>query len=505
MWRVTSLGSRRVVAAVSVWVPLALFGCAVGPDYKPSKPAMPTGWMGKASASTSRPASRPADQASELVRWWKTFNDPALSGLIERAFAANLDVKAAEARIRQARAVRVGVGSALWPTGDAAGSYTRGRPAGERALTSNLYRTGLDAAWELDVFGGIRRGIEAADADVQASIEDRRAVLVTLAGEVAFAYVDLRVAQQRVAVARKNLLAQEQNADVTHQKFAGGLIGELDVANADAQVATTASVIPALEALVQQTIYTLSILVAQPPGALVGELSATSSVPIPSPTVPVGVPSDLLRRRPDIRKAEAAIHGATARIGVATAEMFPKFSISGSIGYSSNLFDTWTKWANRFWSWGPSATWRVLDGGAIQADIEAKKALQEQSVLAYQQTVLRALQDVENSLVAASMEQKRRSSLEVSVAANTKAVDVSTRLYKQGQTDFIRVLDAQRGLLVTEDALVQSGGAIATDLVALYKALGGGWIDEPAPPVVALPAKPAPASRPATKAASKGK
>ncbi|MCY2926944.1 MAG: efflux transporter outer membrane subunit [Planctomycetota bacterium] len=488
MRRTNAIGS----GCAAMWVAMALVGCAVGPDYKPAKPALPPGWTGQAPAPASRPASRPAGETGDLVRWWKAFNDPALTKLIERAFAANLDLKAAEARIRQARAVRVGAGSALWPAADASGSYSRGRPAGANALTSNLYRTGLDAAWEIDVFGGVRRGIEAADADVQASLEDRRAVMVTLAGEVALAYIDLRVAQQRVAVARKNLLAQQHSAEVTALKLAGGLVGELDVANADAQVATTASTIPTLEALVQQTIYTLSILLAQPPGAMVGELSSAGAVPAPSPAVPVGVPSDLLRRRPDIRKAEAAVHGATARIGVATAEMFPKFSISGSIGYSSNLFDTWTHWANRFWSWGPSATWRVFDAGAIQADIDAKKALQEQSVVAYQQTVLTALQDVENALVAASKEQERRTMIETAVAANAKAVAISTRLYQLGgQTDFIRVLDAQRGLLSAEDALVQNGGAIATDLVALYKALGGGWADEPAPPVVALAPKPA--------------
>ena len=478
MWRTVSLVPRRAAALAGVWVLLAFVGCTVGPDYHASKPALPGEWSGKAPAS--RPASRPA-QTGELVHWWKTFHDPILTKLIDRAIASNLDLKAAEARIRQARAARIGAGSAFWPTADASGSYSRGRPAGATAVTSNLYRTGLDAAWEIDVFGGVRRGIEAADADVQASIEDRRAVMVTLAGEVALAYIDLRVSQQRVGVARKNLLAQKHSAEVTRQKLAAGLIGDLDVANADAQVATTASSIPTLETTVQQAIYTVSILLAQPPGALVGELSAASGVPTPSPAVPVGVPSDLLRRRPDIRKAEAAVHGATARIGVATAEMFPKFSISGSVGYQSNLFDTWTRWANRFWSWGPSATWRVFDAGAIQSQIDVQKALQDQSVVAYQQTVLTALQDVENALVAASKEQERRSSLEASVAANAKALDVSGRLYQQGQTDFIRVLDAERGLLSAEDSLVLNGGAVATDLVALYKALGGGWDDQPAP------------------------
>ncbi|MCY2930336.1 MAG: efflux transporter outer membrane subunit [Planctomycetota bacterium] len=491
MWRTGSSAPRRATALAVVWVPLVLAGCTVGPDYHASKPALPAGWAGKTpAAAASRPASRPAPGA-DLVRWWKAFNDPALTKLIERAMASNLDVKAAGARIRQARALRGGAGALLWPTLDGGGSYSRGRPAGAGALTSNLYRTGLDAAWEVDIFGGVRRGIEAADADVQASLEDQRAVMVTLAGEVALAYIDLRVSQQRVAVARKNLVAQKHTAEVTRLKLAGGLIGELDVANADAQVATTASAIPALETTVQQDIYTLSVLLAQPPGALAGELSPASAVPVPSPVVPVGVPSDLLRRRPDIRKAEASIHGATARIGVATAELFPKLSISGSMGYQSNLFDTWTRWANRFWSWGPSASWRLFDAGAIQADIEAKKALQEQSVVAYQQVVLTALQDVENALVAASKEQDRRTALEASVAANARALDVAERLYQQGQTDFINVLNAERGLLSAEDSLAVSDGAIATDLVSLYKALGGGWVDQPVGPVVAQPAKPA--------------
>jgi NodT family efflux transporter outer membrane factor (OMF) lipoprotein len=296
---------------------------------------------------------------------------------------------------------------------------------------------------------------------------------------VARNYIELRAFQQRIEIARQNLVTQEHSARLTRQRFEGGFVGGLDVANANAQVATTASQIPFLEAAERQSIYALGILLGLEPAELVPELTPASPIPAAPPAAPTGVPSDLLRRRPDIRRAEADIHAATARIGVATADLFPRFTITGSAGVRSGGFSSWLTWAQRFWSFGPSASWRVFDAGRTRAAIEQQEALEEQALIAYQQTLLTALQEVENALIASAKEQERRELLVSAVAANRKAVSLSKTLYTEGQTDFLSVLDAQRSLFVTEEALALSTSAVSTDLVALYKALGGGWNEEP--------------------------
>ncbi|MFH1479935.1 MAG: TolC family protein, partial [Pseudomonadota bacterium] len=289
-------------------------------------------------------------------------------------------------------------------------------------------------------------------------------------------YISLRTFQQRISIAKKNLKTQEHSAKLTRERFQGGFVSGLDVANAEAQVATTAAQIPLLEASAHQTIYSLSILMALEPGASARELSPASTIPMAPPSVPVGVPSDLLLRRPDIRRAEAAIHAATARIGVATADLFPRFTLSGSLGLQAGTLSA-LDWVNRFWSLGPSVGWRVFDTGRIRSNIEQQKAVQEQELIAYQQSVLTALQEVENALIASAKEQEHRNALVEAVRANRKAVELAKMLYTEGQTDFLNVLEAQRSLYTSEDAWVQSTRTMSTNLVALYKALGGGWTD----------------------------
>ena len=460
---------------------MTVTGCLIGPDFKPPQTKVPAAWI---ETATAQPP--PVAQFQDLVHWWTTFNDPMLSSLVGRAIQSNLDLKLAQARIRQARAARNVTAAGLGPTVNSAGSYMRSGTAvktssGTENNTSNLYRTGLDAAWELDIFGGVRRSVEAADASVQAAVEDRRDVLVTLASEVALNYTDLRSFQQQIAIAQENLEAQRHTADITRQRFQAGFVGALDVANANAQVASTASQIPLLETFARQVIYSLSILLGREPSALLEELTPAAAIPAAPPAAPVGVPADLLRRRPDIRRAEAQIHAATAQIGVATADLFPKFALSGAIGFQSDQFSSWLDWVNRFWSFGPSANWEIFASGAIRANIELQKAVEEQSLITYQQTVLTALQDVENALVASTKEAQRREALTGAVNSNRKAVQYSLQLYTQGQVDFLNVLDAQRSLYVSEQALVQSTRDISTDLIALYKALGGGWQEEPQP------------------------
>jgi NodT family efflux transporter outer membrane factor (OMF) lipoprotein len=440
----------------------------VGPDYKPPRTAAPDKWTGNAG---------PQAEEKILLQWWTEFNDPNLTSLIERAMQSNLDLKLAEQRIRQARATLGVVEAPFWPTADVTASYTRNRAGGPNPTKTSLFQTGLDSVWELDIFGGTRRNIESAQADVLASIEDRRDALVTLTSEVALNYVQLRGFQQEIVIARNNLEAQQKTAELTHKKFQGGLIGTLDVANADAQVATTASQIPQLEAAAQQTIYNLSVLLGLEPTGLLKELSPTNSIPLLPPEVPTGIPSELLRRRPDIRAAEARIHSATAQIGVATADLFPKFNLAGSITTQANRPGK-LRWDQRAWSFGPSVDWQIFAAGRVWSNIEVQKALQQQAVLDYQKTVLTALQDVENALVAYSKEQQRYKAIIDAVSANRKAVELSIKLYTEGQIEFLNVLVAQSSLYSSEDTLVQSTRNLSTDLIALYKALGGGWDDE---------------------------
>jgi multidrug efflux system outer membrane protein len=455
-----------------------LSGCMVGPNFKRPQPTMPADWAG---ATAELQPVTPAEE--EITRWWTLFDDPTLDSLMEQAVESNLDLKLAEARIRQARAARGVAVSGIGPTVDTTGTYQRSRTPGGtggkiEGNISNQYQAGFDAGWELDIFGGVRRSIEAADADLQAAMETRRDVLVTLTAEVARNYIDLRAFQERIAIGRKNLETQKHSASLTRQRFQAGFVGALDVANADAQVATTTSLIPLLEASARQTIYSLSVLLGRDPAALVRELSPVAAIPLASPSVPLGVPSDLLRRRPDIRRAEAEIHAATARIGVATADLFPKFTISGSAGVRASDFGSWFDWASRIWSIGPSVSWNLFDMGRTRSNIEQQRALQDQSLITYQQTVLTALQEVENALIASEKEEEHRRALQEAVSANRKAVELATTLYTQGNTDFLNVLDAQRSLFATEDSLIQSTGNVSTDLVAIFKALGGGWSNE---------------------------
>ena len=454
-----------------------LMGCAVGPNFHRPLESVPAQWSGPIPS----PLQHVTPSEKELTRWWTVFNDQILTSLIDRAVQSNLDLKLAEARVRQARALRGIAASGLGPTVDATGTYNRNQSAGsssDRGSTGpivNQNRAGFDASWELDIFGGVRRGVEAANANIQAAVENRRDVLVTLTAEVASNYITLRDFQQRIVIASQNLKAQQHSADLTRQRFQFGFASGLDVANADAQVATTAAQIPLLEASARQSIYNLGVLLGRDPAALVQELSPTLAIPVAPPSVPVGVPSDLLRRRPDIRSAEAGIHSATAQIGVATADLFPKFLLFGSGGYQATKISSWVTPAGLFWSFGPSVSWSAFDTGRIRSNIEVQEALAEQSVIVYRQTVLGALQETENALIASAKEQEHRKALADAVTANRKAVDLALKLYTEGQTDFLNVLQAQRSLYATEDALVQSSGTLSTDLVALYKALGGGW------------------------------
>jgi multidrug efflux system outer membrane protein len=458
-------------------------GCVVGPKYHAPNVTVPDGWTllptaGQASASVATPGN------TAVAQWWTTFKDSKLDALVNQAMQSNLSLQQARARILQARAARTGAGASLWPsvnasvtnTTSSAQSGSFANPAATSGTARrNLFQAGIDAAWELDLFGGTRRSIEAADADLRAAIEDSRDVMVTLTAEVALNYITLRGVQQQIVIAQQNLEAQRKTADITRRRLSVGFVSALDVANAEAQVATTGSQIPVLEAAGQQTIYALSVLLGREPSALVAELSPIGTIPATPPAVPVGLPSELLVRRPDIRRAEAQLHSATAQIGVATADLFPKFSLTGPAGGQRLTQGSLLRVAGGFWSVIPAVTQPIFTAGKVRANIRVQTAIRQQALLTYQQTVLTALQDVESALIAYAKDQERRAALASAVASNRIAVDLSTRLYTAGELDFLNLLTAQRNLYTSEDALVQTDRTIALDLIGLYKGLGGGW------------------------------
>jgi len=481
---------HSVALALAAMTLATLAGCAVGPDYRPPETKVPETWDGQNVVTPATP-SKTAPNPVELVAWWNAFQDPALSSLVDMAVRGNLDVRLAEARIRQARASQGVAGAPLWPEVDATALYQRSKGSSEAggggAIATagglkNLWQAGLDASWEVDIFGGTRRNLEAARADLRAAVEDRRDVLITLIGDVGTNYINLRGYQQQIAIARQNLVAQKHTAVITRKRHDAGFVGGLDVANANGLVATTEATIPIFESSARAAIYNLGVLLGREPAALEKDLIRESPIPPTPPEIPVGLPSDLLRRRPDIRRAEAQLHAATARIGVATADLFPKFNLAGSFGLSASDLARIGPWSSNFWSWGPTVTWPIFAGGRIYWNIKVQDALTEQALLTYEKSVLTALKDVETALVAYAKEQAHRQFLSEAVTNYRKAVDLAMTLYLAGKSDFLNVLIAQRSQFATEDALVQSIRTVDTNLIALYKALGGGWEPAPASP-----------------------
>jgi NodT family efflux transporter outer membrane factor (OMF) lipoprotein len=445
-------------------------------------------------------------QPAELADWWKQFHDPVLDQLIGQSIAGNLMLRQAQAHIRQARFERQIVAANLYPAAAATASYehlrfsknglgasavaatnpsgaTGGGAAGGATGGSgrgsspnfNLFQAGFDASWELDVFGGIRRAVEAADANIGSSIEDQRDVLVSLLGEVALNYVQLRGFQRQIAIAQENLETQRQTLALTQLRLDGGIATELDVDQAAAQVAATESTIQPLETSARQAIHLLGVLTGREPMALVELLAPTSPIPAAPPEIPLGLPSDLLNQRADVRRAERQLASATAQIGVAVAQLYPSFSLMGNFGWQSthlhNLFSS----NSIAWSASPQVSVPIFQGGALRANIRLHTAIQEQAASAYEQAVLTALKDVEDALVAYANEQEHLQKLADAVAANEKTLALAKLLFDQGRTDFLNVLDAQRSLFIAQDAQVRSQSALSTDVVTLYKALGGGW------------------------------
>lgn len=474
-----------------------LAGCQVGPNYHPpSSSNLPASFANveRAAAATNAVSVNPAT-------WWTVFHDPQLDSLIRSATGSNLDVRIAAAQVLEAKALR-GVAKSDWmPKFDASGSASRSRgsanaQAGRQAralggsLVGNQFESGLDMSWEVDVFGGVRRGVEAADAELGASEASRRDVMVSVLSEVGLTYLDLRGAQRQLAVARDNLRLQQDALALATDRLRSGLVSESDAARAGLEVATTRSQIPPLEESCDRAIHRLSVLLGRSPNSLRAELTASSPIPATPPRIPVGLPSDLVRRRPDIQLAERRLAAATARVGQATAELFPKFYLTGAAGLQSIDSSDFFNSGSRFWTLGPSLRWPILNGGRIRQTIRVQNARQEQAALVYEQTVLRSLEEVENALVAFGHEQERHEALIESQSAAARSHQLALDRYRGGLTDFLSVLDAERSLLVSQDSVAQSDRLLGQHLVRLFKALGGGWeTPDSAHQFAALPAE----------------
>jgi multidrug efflux system outer membrane protein len=496
------------IGILAIAVPIA--ACTMGPNFVRPAPQSPARWSEQAipisntyqppdalNASVPR-LSQVTVQSDDLREWWTGFNDAVLNSLVDRAVPANLDLRGALLRIDEARAQRASTAAAYWPTVTVDASFARQRisettptgalfnsaanlhlPGGASINIPNPYnqfQLSAAASWEIDLFGRIRRAVEAADANVQVSVEDQRGVLVSVLSDVAQNYLELRGAQLRLRVSKENLATLEELLDLTRQRRAAGLTTDIDVSNAAAQAYSTQASLPPLGAQITQSINQLSRLLGREPEALRAELDGATAVPTVPPNVSIGPAAELVRRRPDIREAEANLHVATAQIGVAVANLFPHLTLAANGGFQSETAGNLLQWASRFGSIGPTFDLPVFDRGRWTAvhlyDVRAQEA-----ALNYQRAVLNALQDVENSLARYAADQQRRDWLAATVAQSLDALTLSRQRYERGLSNFIDVLDAQRTHQQNELALADSVTAVSTDLVALYRALGGGWLN----------------------------
>jgi multidrug efflux system outer membrane protein len=463
---------------------LILSGClAVGPDYKAPEYTVPDLWQQPLVAGLS-------GGETSLESWWRNFNDPQLDRLIQRAAQGNLSLQQAFARIKEARALRGVATGERYPDVKGSGDLSHQRQSEDfgpldinrdgtpGTQTDWIRRVGVSAAWEIDFWGRISRSIAAADAEFQASIEDYRDTLVMLYADIAANYVDLRTLQERIQVAARNVEIQQESLRITEARFRAEISPELDVRQAELNLARTESLIPSLRQAAARVTHRLGVLTGAYPTALEAELSPSAAIPQPPREILVGVPTDVVRQRPDIRAAERRLAAQTERIGIVTAELYPTFSLLGDFGYMGVRGDLLDH-NRKIYSYGPSVSWNLFNGGRIRNRIHVEDARTAQALAAYEDTVLRALEEVENNLVAFSEERQRRDALQRSVTAAERSVKLVQVLYKSGLTDFQNVLDSERSLAQLQDEHTASVGLVTQNLVQIYRALGGGW--QPAP------------------------
>ncbi len=475
-----------IIPAVIGGTLLLVAGCAVGPDYEtPELETVPDAWQNAAAADM-------ADSNSILKEWWSAFGDSMLDTLIARSQVNNLDVAQAIGRIREARAYHQIAGGDYYPQLGLNGSFTRTEIGENTALgpiagigggnPSNNWEFGLGASWEIDVFGRIRRTREATGARVQASIEDYRDVMVSLQAEVAVTYVEVRTTQLRLQFAQDNVDSQRETMDIVIAREDAGLVPLLDVTRARSNLANTEAAIPLLETGLEVVLNRLAILMGQVPGSVDTLLTPFEETLRPNTEMAMSLPTELLRRRPDVRRSERELAAQTALIGVATADLYPSFSLSGVMTLQAGQFSDLGKSGHFGWSLFPGVKWNLFTGGKIRGQIKAEEAKTEQLLAGYEKTVLNALAEVENTLVALRQEEIRRGLLQIAVDASQQSVELVHTQYVEGLTDFQSYLDAQRVLFEQQDAFASSRGQVFTNLVNLNRALGGGWsLDDPDP------------------------
>ena len=454
-----------------------LNGCMmVGPDYESKELVTQETWPTELQGGLTLGLVDP----STLANWWTLLKDPQLTSLEERAVKGNLDLKNARSRILEARALRGVSNARLFPTlnvGATASKYHSSESSGS-GTDQKLYTTGFDAGWELDIFGGTRRSLEAAQANIEASQESLHDVWVSLLAEVALNYVEVRTYQARLEVAGANINALQETYHINHSRYQAGIISELAVQESLRILESTRAIVPTLEVGLYAAKNRLAVLLGQPPGSLHKELADKGTIPKLPEAVAVGIPAETIRHRPDVRHAERNLAIQTARIGVATADLFPKFRLFGTLGLESisagNLFQT----SSSSWSIGPNVTWKIFSANAIRQNIKAQNERQQQALNEYEATVLRALEDVQNALVAYAKEQIKQKAIARASTASERAEQLARDQYEAGLVGFNNVLDAQRSLLLLRDELAQSNGRVVANFIRLYKTFGGGWRSE---------------------------
>lgn len=468
-----TLGRWVVVGGLSMFA-----GCTVGPSYVRPKVDLPTRFTEQAA---------PAVQAQAIeLDWWRGLDDPLLDRLITKGLAGSPGLEVARARVIEAREELAAISTERVPEVDLTSAYARQHgsehvPVGTspgglgRGVDSSLWLAGFDAIWEADIFGGTRRAVQSASASVSAAEDDQRDAQLMLVAEVARDYVELRTEQRRVAIAREILAVRQDNLELVTARFESGLTGALDAARARADLADSEADIPAIEAAEHAAIYRLGELIGQPPETLLPMLIQSRPIPAVHTEVPVGLPSDLLERRPDIRAAERRIASANARIGMREADLFPHFSLTGAVGVESLGAGDFLSGSSRYFTIGPSVTWRVFDAGRIRDEVMIERARTDVAAADYERTVLTTLAEVETALVTYGHSQIQRNALVAEVAARRQAVSLARRLYSNGIENFLAVLDAERTLYIAELSLARADKATTDSFIALVKALGGGW------------------------------
>jgi NodT family efflux transporter outer membrane factor (OMF) lipoprotein len=450
-----------------------LTACAVGPDYRPPEVPIAEGWHSPAAANLH------ADAAADLGTWWTVLDDPTLNQLIDQSLADNRSVRQALARVVEARARRTITGAAFLPSLGASASASRSDTDADLTTqgsgTRDVYDAGIDAGWELDLFGGQRRSYESATAQLGATEADLRDVLVSLLGEVALSYVDLRTSQSRLTFAERNLASQREVVDIADWRAQAGLATVLDVEQARSSYSQTLSSIPQLESAVEASKNRLAVLTGQTPGALEDVLAERKTIPVAPAEVIASVPAEVLRRRPDIRAAERRLAAQTAQVGVATAQLYPRLSLSGSLGVTAASASDLLADGLQSTRYGVAISVPIFQAGALLQNIKVQNALVTAALASYEGVVLAAYEEVENALTAWANEQKRHAALADAAGSARIASELALTQYNSGLVDFQTVLTADRQLISTEDALAVSDGELTSNLIRLYKAFGGGW------------------------------